>query len=172
MTAAHFAAALAIKARVPRAPTAALIVGAFLPDFLGIGLAAAGVELTAKEVFFDDWSHSLAMVLVWAAIYALAFWRRGRGIALAMGLAVLTHFLLDMPIHPKDLALYPHSTIHLGWGLWSIGRSSYWYVQLAVTVVLLAAYAIGARGSRLPARSIGASCALVLGWHLVQMPPS
>jgi len=43
MYAAHFAAGLAIKSRAPQAPTWALLVGAFIPDFVWIafGLAAS-----------------------------------------------------------------------------------------------------------------------------------
>ena len=42
MYAPHFAAALAIKSTVPRAPLAALLAGAFLPDLLWIALARIG----------------------------------------------------------------------------------------------------------------------------------
>src|ERR1700759_4356759 len=109
MTAAHFAVALAIKSRVPRAPTAALVCGAFLPDFIWIILATAGIEPAAREIFFDDWSHSLLSVIVYATLFALLFWKRGRVVSLAMWLAVCSHYFLDLPVHPKPLALYPHS---------------------------------------------------------------
>ena len=35
-----------------------------------------------------------------------------------MGLAVFSHFLLDLVMHPPDMALWPGSTVHLGIGLW------------------------------------------------------
>ena len=105
MTAAHFAAALAIKSRVPEAPTAALIIGAFIPDFMWIGLSTVGIEPTKREIFFDDWSHSLLSVIVFAAVYAFFFRNRGPRVAAALRLAVGSHFLLDLPVHPKDLAL-------------------------------------------------------------------
>ena len=86
---------------------------------------------------------------------------------MAVWLAVFSHFLLDMPIHPKDLALYPHSAFHLGWGLWSIGRRNYWYVQLGVLAVLTTVYAQGAAKQKFPANLIAATCVLLLGLHLM-----
>src|SRR5580693_8013364 len=135
MYAAHFAAGLAIKGRVPQAPTWALLVAAFLPDFFWIAFGLAGIEPSQGPAFFDDWSHSLLMVVVYGATFALLFWRQGRPVVFALWLAVFSHFLLDLPIHPKNIALYPRSSIHLGWGLWGIGRRNYWWVQLGVLVV-------------------------------------
>jgi len=131
MYAAHFAAGLAIKSQAPKAPTWALLVGAFLPDFFWIAFGLAGIEPSQGPAFFDDWSHSLAMVLLWAFLFSLPFWRRGLAVVVPVWLAVFSHFLLDLPIHPKNLALYPHSSIHLGWGLWRIGPRNYWWVQCA-----------------------------------------
>lgn len=145
MYAAHFAAGLAIKSHAPAVPTGALLIGAFLPDFFWIGFGLAGIERSQGPAFFDDWSHSLAMVILWATLFALVFIRRGLAVALPVWIAVFSHFLLDLPIHPKNLALYPLSSIHLGWGLWSIGSRNYWYVQLGVLAVLTLVYMQGAR---------------------------
>jgi len=71
MYAAHFAAGLAIKSSAPKAPTWALLIGAFLPDFAWIALGLAGIEPSQGPAFFDDWSHSLAMVIWWATQFAL-----------------------------------------------------------------------------------------------------
>jgi membrane-bound metal-dependent hydrolase YbcI (DUF457 family) len=164
MYAAHFGAGLAIKSRVWNAPTWALLVGAFLPDVLWIPLATLGIE-SRPTAWHDDWSHSLLMVLVWATLFALLFIRRGRAVAAAIWIAVFSHFLLDLPIHPKDLALYPHSTIHLGMGLWSIGRFNYWLVESCVLVVLMIFYIRGARSHRLSVNSIAGTCVLLLALH-------
>ncbi|MDP9122424.1 MAG: hypothetical protein M3O15_13830 [Acidobacteriota bacterium] len=170
MYAAHFAAGLAIKSRTPLAPTAALLAGAFLPDFLWIAFATAGIEPTRPGAFFDDWSHSLVSCLVWATLFAALFLRLGRTVAAAMWLAVFSHFLLDLPIHPRDLALYPHSAVHLGWGLWRIGPLNYWLAQLGVLLVLMLVYSQGARRQGFPARRIGATCAYLLAFHLLSLP--
>jgi membrane-bound metal-dependent hydrolase YbcI (DUF457 family) len=164
MYAAHFGAGLAIKSRVWNAPSWALLLAAFLPDILWVPLATLGVE-SQPAAWHDDWSHSLFMTLVWATMLALLFIRRGRAVAAAVWLAVFSHFLLDLPIHPKDLALYPHSTIHLGMGLWSIGRFNYWLVETCILIILMIVYARGARRHKLPMTGIAGTCLLVLALH-------
>jgi hypothetical protein len=167
MYAAHFAAGLAIKSHAPKAPTWALLVGAFLPDFFWIAFGLAGIEPSQGPAFFDDWSHSLAMVLLYGALFSMAFWRWGLSVVFPVWLAVFSHFLLDLPIHPKNLALYPHSSLHLGWGLWRIGPRNYWWAQLAVLVVLTLIYVQGARRLRFANNLILASCILLLGLHIM-----
>ena len=58
----------------------------------------------------------------------------------AVGFAVFSHFLLDLPMHPPDLALWPDSTAHLGFGLWQKLPTGWWLVELAVIVALWACY--------------------------------
>jgi hypothetical protein len=175
MYAAHFAAGLAIKGRAPQAPTWAIIAGVFLPDFFWIALARAGVEPTAPA-FFDDWSHSLVMIVVWATLFAALFWRSGRAIVLAVWIAGLSHFFLDFLIHPARLALYPHSSVHLGWNLWQYGLTKsrfgpthYWWYELATLLVLLALYVWFSRRNKLALNLIVASCVTVIGLHLMSL---
>jgi hypothetical protein len=167
MYAAHLAAGMAIKGRAPRAPTWALLTGAFVPDILWIPLAWLGVEPTARAVFFDDWSHSLATTIVWATLFAAIFWKRGAAAAGALWLAVCSHFLLDLPIHPKALALYPHSAVHLSLGLGNVDRATYWWVQLGVVAALGLVYVHGALRNRVPARRIAAVCLILASLHLL-----
>lgn len=175
MYAAHFAAGLAVKGRVPRAPLWALLTAVFVPDFIWVVLARAGVEPEyPPRGFFDDWSHSVLMILVWSTLFALVFWRRGRMIGLAVWVAGLSHLGLDFLIHPARLALYPHAPIHVGWDLWQYGQQKsrlgpnhYWWVEAAFIAVLLAIYAFSAHQSKLPLRIVAASCLLVCGLHLL-----
>ena len=81
---------------------------------------------------YIDWSHSLAMSIVWSLLYGVFFVRRGRVVAAAMGLAVFSHFVLDLVVHPADLALWPGSAVHLGLGLWVSLPIGWWFVELAV----------------------------------------
>jgi hypothetical protein len=90
------------------------LTGVFVPDFLWIALSRAGIELTKQAEFFDDWSHSLLMIVVWAMLFAFLFRRHGREVLAVAWFALFSHFLLDMPVHPKFLALYPYSTVHIG----------------------------------------------------------
>jgi hypothetical protein len=174
MFAAHLAAGLAVKAAQPKAPAWVLLTGAFLPDIVWIACSAAGIEYTAHAPLFDGWSHSLFSILAQAILFALLFLRLGPGVAIAAGCAVLSHFLLDLPIHPQPLELYPHSSIHLGWALWkwgsaqaALGESRYWWVQLGVILPLLVAYVLGRRRMAQPVNLAIASCVVVLGMHLL-----
>jgi hypothetical protein len=176
MYAAHFAAALAVKAQAPKAPTWALLAGAFLPDFVWVALGLAGVEPSQGPAFFDDWSHSLAMVVVWATLFALCFWRSGMAVMLPVWISVLSHFVLDLPIHPKNLALFPHSSVHLGWNSWNyglsrswLGATHYWWIELAFLIVLNVVYVQGALRAKLAGNLIAASCTLVVGLHLMAL---
>src|SRR6266852_2871332 len=122
MYAGHFAAALALKARQPRAPTWALLVGVALLDLLFGLFVPLGIERVTPtpgvppgfRLDFIDWSHSLAAALFWSLLYALCFARRGWAVAYILGVSVFSHFLLDWPMHPGDLALWPGSAAHVG----------------------------------------------------------
>ena len=122
----HFAAGLAIKTREPNAPTWALLVAVGLLDILFGPFVLAGIEHATVtpsvspgfSLDYIDWSHSLVMSLMWSALFAVAFVRYGRRVMIAVALAVFSHFLLDLPMHPPDLALWPNSASHVGVGLW------------------------------------------------------
>ena len=178
MYAGHLAMGLAIKAKEPRAPTWALLVGVGLLDllfgpFVLIGIERVSITPGVSPGFSLDsieWSHSLAMALVWAALFGLAFVGKGRAVALVLAFAVFSHFLLDLPVHPRDLALWPGSSVHLGFGLWQIWPVGYWWVELA-TIALCCGYywsrakRIGTFGGR-----AGWACAVVLLLHLLNSP--
>lgn len=171
MFAAHFAAGLALKSRVPKAPTWALLAGCTIPDFVWIVLATCGIEPTALNVFFDDWSHSLAMVALMATLFSLLFWWHGRAVMLAVWLAVFSHFILDLPIHPKFLAIYPHSSDHVGLFLsGNLGAKRYWWAQLFVVLAITLVYVQGARRMRFQPNLLAASCVILLGLHLLMFP--
>ncbi|HTW38889.1 MAG TPA: hypothetical protein VMD49_10005 [Steroidobacteraceae bacterium] len=177
MYAAHFAAGLAVKGRVERAPLWALLTAAFLPDLLWIAFARAGIEPEyPPRGFFDDWSHSALMILIWSTLFALPFWKRDRTVAVAVWIAGMSHLVLDFLIHPARIALYPHASVHLGWSLWrygqqrsGLGPSHYWWLEAAFTVALLALYALPGKRSSYSPRIVAASCLLVFGLHLLSV---
>lgn len=178
MYAGHFAAGLAIKGRVPEAPTWGLLVGVGLLDLLFGPLVLAGIETVSItpdsppgfSLDHIDWSHSLATSILWSVLFAACFLRRGLRVAVAMGAAVFSHFLLDLPMHPPDLALWPGSTIHLGIGLWRAWPTGWWFFELVVLLAGLAYYvrrarAVGTFGGRAWAVSI-----VVLLLHVMNSP--
>ena len=114
MYAGHFAAGLAIKVAEPRAPMSALLGLVFLPDLLWLGFSVSGIELVEPGLWFDGWSHSIASIILQAAIVAMLWWRQGVAVSAAVAGAVLSHLILDLPIHPAPLEWYPHATAGIG----------------------------------------------------------
>ncbi len=174
----HFASALALKAREPRAPTWALVLGVGILDvlfgiFVPLGLERATLTPGVAPGFrldFIDWSHSLAMSLVWATLFAALFWRRGRTVALVCGFAVFSHFLLDLLMHPGDLALWPHASVHVGLGLWTFHPPWWWIFELAFIAACLGYYVARARRLGSFGGRAWAVVAVVLALHVLNSP--
>ncbi len=178
MYAGHYAAGLAIKAKEPLAPTWALLLGVGFLDvlfgiFVMLGIERVTITPGISPGFaldFIDWSHSLLMSLVWAVFFSSFFWRRGRAVALAVGFAVFSHFLLDWPMHPADLALWPHSSIHIGMGLWHRLPVGWWFVELAFIAAGCAYYVVRARRLKTFGGGAGWACAVVVLLHVMNSP--
>jgi hypothetical protein len=174
----HLAFGLAMKARQPSAPTWGLLLGVGFLDVLFGPFVLLGIERVAItpgvspgfDLLFIDWSHSLLMALVWSLVYAACFYRRGPAIAATLGFAVFSHFLLDLPMHPADLALYPHSAMHLGWGLWRLWPTGWWFFELAVIAACLGYYWFRSRRDRSFGYRAGAAAAVVLLLHVANSP--
>jgi membrane-bound metal-dependent hydrolase YbcI (DUF457 family) len=170
MFAAHFAAGVAIKSQVPETPIRPLLTAVFLPDLVWIALAAVGVEPAAPDHFFDGWSHSLAMILLYALVVAFAYRRSGRAVSGALFVAVLSHFALDVPIHPKPLELYPHSAVRFDLHLGTVDSMRYWILQLLVIAVLLGIYIVGMHRLREARARTIQTCVGVLALHALLLP--
>lgn len=152
----HFAAGFAIKGARPQAPTWGLLIGVGVLDILFGPFVLFGIERVTMtpgvapgfSLDYIDWSHSLAMSLVWALLYGAAFLKRGRAEAMAMGIAVFSHFVLDWVMHPGDLALWPGSAVHVGLGLWRLFPQGWWLVELAFIAACWFYYLRRARGAQ------------------------
>ena len=144
MYAGHFAAGLALKAKVPEAPTWGILFGVGVLDILFGPFVLLGLERVSLTPGLSpgfsldhiDWSHSLTMSFLWAAGFGLLFLRRGRTVMWVMAVAVFSHFVLDFPMHPADLALWPGSDVHLGLGFWRSFPTGWWFGELALVAVL------------------------------------
>ena len=66
-------------------------------------------------------SHSLLMAVVWGALIGGMYWmlRRDRRGGVVLGLLVVSHWLLDLPVHRPDLPLWPGSSVKVGLGAWN-----------------------------------------------------
>ena len=126
----HLAAALAAKRVERRAPLGALVGAAFGLDLIWPVLLLAGIETvridpgntTFTPLAFDHypWSHSLSMAVVWAVVVgraSAAVLKHTRS-GLVIGLAVLSHWVLDYVTHRPDLPLWPGGA-KVGLGLWN-----------------------------------------------------
>lgn len=127
----HVAVGLVSKRIEPRLSLGTCLLAPLLADLLLFVFVIAGVEqiefgsgsgaaqfLHAVNI---GYSHSLLMGLVWAAVlagtyYALRHNRRAASILVA---AVLSHWVLDVISHQRDMPLAPGVSTLLGLGLWS-----------------------------------------------------
>jgi hypothetical protein len=127
----HYGVAFAAKRAAPRASLGTLAFAAQFLDELWPVLLLLGIEqvrivpglMAASPLDFVSYpiSHSLLMAALWGALlgglyYAARRYRRG---AWVVGAAVLSHWLLDLPMHRPDLPLWPGSPVRVGLGLWS-----------------------------------------------------
>ena len=180
----HLAAALAINSRVRAAPLGVLLAGTALLDLLHVPLRIAGIEpvIVGSPPVFANWdlvelgySHSLVASAVFGTVigYVAARWWGSRSIGTALGIAVFSHFVLDVLSHKPDVPLVgfglardlklgtnlavhplPFFLVELGWCLVA------WYVydpanrRLLVTLaVLMAVWANNIFGFALPAKA-------------------
>jgi hypothetical protein len=61
------------------------------------------------------------MAVVWGIVLGVIYFLLKRNLtnALIIGLAVVSHWVLDLLVHIPDLPLYPGSSVLLGFGLWN-----------------------------------------------------
>lgn len=127
----HFALALAAKRAAPTTSLGARVAAAQLVDllwplFLLLGLEVLAIRpgITAfnpLEFVSYPYTHSLLGSLVWAALFAGAYYAitRNRRGALVIAALVVSHWLLDVVTHVPDLPLFPGDSPKLGLGLWN-----------------------------------------------------
>lgn len=127
----HYGVAYAAKAVAPKAPLAAYFLAVQALDVLFSVFVLGGVEhmeIVHKYTSYNPYrlydmpiTHSLVGSLGWAVavgvVAALLRWPRRE--SLWLGLAVFSHFILDLPVHTPDLSIAGNDTAKLGLGLWN-----------------------------------------------------
>ncbi len=137
----HYGAALALKGVENKASLGLLFLGVQFVDLLFFPLVLAGVEQmnivpghtesTHFELSYMPFTHSLVASVLWAALVAggafvaLGKRSRRRSIALVLGVAVLSHWVLDLIVHTPDLPLLGDASIKLGFGLWNSAPATF-----------------------------------------------
>ncbi|HEY0383337.1 MAG TPA: hypothetical protein VGC72_14175 [Candidatus Elarobacter sp.] len=150
----HYAASLALKAADQRVPLAPLFLGAQVLDIVSAAFVLLGIEhwrivpgITAASPLALDvpYTHGFFTSLGWALLAYLVVRvvplpKRipRRKTAFFVGLAVWSHWWLDLIVHKPDLPIYDH-TLYLGLGLW-YSRPGTWIVETALLVAALVYY--------------------------------
>jgi hypothetical protein len=170
----HFAAGLALKTAERRAPTLGLMIGVGFLDLVFGVAEGLGLEGGSLRRLITPWSHSLLMVLVWSALFAAFYLRLGRRVAAVMGLAVFSHWILDLVSHHPDMQAWPYSKWAWGFGD-RFGGLGGWFEDL-VCAVGLGAYIFWAVRPENRSRRWWATSAVILVtlgleiWFTTQTP--
>lgn len=126
----HFGAGLVAKKYANRVSLGTLFLAAQLIDLIWPTLLMLGWERVriapgitpGVPLVFEHYpiSHSLLAVVLWAVGLGLVYYflKRQIGGAVVIGLAVISHWVLDLVVHVPDLPLYPGDSPLLGMGLW------------------------------------------------------
>ena len=147
----HLAAGFIGKRIEPEVSLGVLVIAALLADFIFFPLLLAGIEsvaavpnVTINRVVGRNigYSHSLAMLVIWAALFAGGYFLRRRKprATLLVFVIVLSHWVLDVISHRPDMPLVPGSSKVFGLGLWNsipatlIVEGGLWLLAIAVYV--------------------------------------
>ena len=173
----HYGVALALKRAEPKISLGSLFLATQLADllwgcFLLLGWEQVRIVPDPNPLLnfeFIDYpiSHSLAGMIGWGVAAAIVYYswptrdttRHWQASAL-IGLAVVSHYLLDVLVHSPDLTLAGNDSPKLGLGLWS-------HFGLSVTLEFLALAAgaavyVGLRSRRHPVRPVRLAIVLLI----------
>ena len=112
----HCAIGMAAKPLAPKVPMGVLLIATLLLDILATVFMFMGIE--DGENVGNPWSHGLLMSLMWSIIVALlagAAFRSFRSGAV-VGMAVFSHWILDLISHPIPFPSFSWSTWRWDYG--------------------------------------------------------
>jgi len=147
----HYSVAFAAKSQKNKIPLWVLFIAVQFLDYIWATLVLLGIEkvrvikgFTAGSMldsYFHPYSHSLIAAILWSVVAAIVYktvcsrhgclYRKYAG--LIVGLAVFSHWVLDLIAHPRDLAIYGN-TCKVGFGL-----LNYRSLEFALEIGLLGA---------------------------------
>src|SRR5438270_6927005 len=146
----HYSVAFAARTEKNKIPLWVLFVAVQFLDYIWATLVLLGIEklrvikdFTAGSMldsYFHPYSHSLIAAIAWSVLAALVYkplcswlgYTYTRSAALIVGVAVFSHWILDLIAHPRDLPIYDN-TWKVGLGLWN-----YRGLEFGLEVALLA----------------------------------
>ena len=143
----HYAASLALKNVEKKASLGLLFLAVQFVDILFFPFVLLGIERvnvvenftqsTHFELEYMPYTHSLLASFLCAGFVYVGYRivsPRNKSVALVMGIAVLSHWFLDLIVHTPDLPLWSDTSTKLGLGLWHNAIATY-----ALEAALLAA---------------------------------
>lgn len=132
----HYSVAFAAKTERNRIPLWVLFIAVQFLDYIWATLVLLGIEklrvikgFTAGSMidsYFHPYSHSLIMAILWSCVAAVAYkplcswlgYSYKKSAAFIVGIAVFSHWILDLIAHPRDLPIYDNKW-KVGFGLWN-----------------------------------------------------
>ena len=134
----HYAAALALKKVERKASLGLLFLAVQFVDILFFPLVLLGIERinvienftqsTHFELEYMPYTHSLFASFLCAGFIYIVFRivpPGSKSVALVMGIAVLSHWFLDLIVHTPDLPIWSDGSKKLGFGLWNNAFATY-----------------------------------------------
>ena len=159
----HYAVSLVLKRVEKKASLGSLFLGVQLVDVVFVPLVLLGIERlnvvenftqsTHFELEYLPYTHSLVASFLWAG-FVYGIYRvispRNTSVALVMGIAVLSHWFLDLLVHTPDLPLWSDASTKLGFGLWNSAIATYTleaaFLAVGLWMYLRSTMAFGATG--------------------------
>lgn len=128
----HYGVSFAAKRAEPSIPLWVLFLAAQCLDILWAPFILTGIEkvrivphftgTNALDLYYMPYSHSLVAAVFWSCVggilYQLMARPSRRQASVVVGLAVFSHWVLDLIVHVPDLPLYDNSA-KVGMGLWN-----------------------------------------------------
>src|SRR5215813_3764485 len=146
----HYSVAFAAKSETNKIPLWVLFIAVQFLDYIWATMVLLGIEKlrvikgftegSMLDSYSHPYSHSLIMAILWSCVAAIVYKpicrRLGfvytKSASLVIGVAVFSHWILDLIAHPRDLAIYDN-TWKVGFGLWN-----YRDPEFALEIALLA----------------------------------
>lgn len=129
----HAVTALIIKKRYPKVPLLWLLLSVQFIEILWVLFNYLGIEKTSTDAIVNSvseihleympYSHSLAASLVFALVAWLIMRNvyKGQSVAIAIAIGVLSHIVLDVLTHTRDISIIPFLLEQkVGLGLYAI----------------------------------------------------
>lgn len=156
----HYSVALATKTVEPKTPLWATFLGVQLVDVLfmifilfgieGIRFVPGFTEMNNFDLYYMPITHSLVGGIGWSILSYLIFKSvllkskpypdsTKKKISGLIGLSVLSHYFLDLPMHTPDLPILFDSGPKIGFGLWH-NRNLSVAIEITLTVLGLILY--------------------------------